>query len=87
MTAAHGLRQIETEWGEQLVNWYETLTGQTIDKRPFWWAMVSVRLWALKGWTHHAVQSGLAPADFMHWAEDLAEAKTQAFDDLAAAGL
>ena len=87
MTAAHGLRQIEAEWGEQLVNWYETLTGQTIDKRPFWWAMVSVRLWALKGWTHHAVQSGLAPADFMHWAEDLAEAKTQAFDDLAAAGL
>ena len=87
MTAAYSLRQIEPEWGEQLVNWYETLTAQTVSQRTFWWAMVSVRLWALKAWTQHAVQRGLAPADFMHWAEDLAQIKAQAFDNLTAAGL
>ncbi len=75
--------------GEQLVNWYETFTSRSIDRdsRPFWWAIVSVRLWALKSWTRYAVQQGLVPTDFGEWAADLEAARKRAFDDLAEAGL
>lgn len=87
MTAAHWLRQADPDLGEQLVNWYETFTGHTIGNRPFWWAMVSVRLWALKSWTYHALRHGRVPADFAEWVEDLPQAETRAFRDLAEAGL
>ena len=87
MTAAHWLRQADPNLGEQLVNWYETFTGQTIEERPFWWAMVSVRVWALKAWAHHALQRRRLPAELAKWVEDLPQARTRALHDLAEAGL
>ena len=87
MTAADALRPIDPELGEQLVNWYETFTGHTIKDRPFWWAMISVRLWALKSWVAHAIRQGLVPPDFVDWTEDLSEVETRAFTALEQAGL
>ena len=87
MTAAHWLRQIDPAFGEQLVNWYETFTGHTIDDRPFWWAMVSVRLWAIKAWADHAARRGLVPDGLLDWTGDLPQVKARAFDDLANVGL
>ena len=87
MTAAHWLRQGDEEAGERLVNWYETFTGKTIDDRAFWWAMISVRLWALKSWTHFAVQQSRIPEHLTTWANDLPLAEDRAYRDLASAGL
>jgi len=87
MTAAHWLRQADRELAEQLVNWYETFTGRTINNRPFWWAMVSTRAWALKAWTYQAAQEGRLPADLNGPPEEVEQAKERAFRDLAEAGL
>jgi len=87
MTAAHWLRPEEPELAAQLVNWYETFTGRSIDNRPFWWAMVSVRLWTIKIWTQYAVQQQMVSEDFLTWTEDLPQAEARAFQDLVAAGL
>lgn len=87
MTAAHWLRSEDTELADQLVNWYETFTGRTIDNRPFWWAMISVRLWALKTWANYAVEQTIIPASFSAWTENLPAVEAQASKDLAKAGL
>lgn len=87
MTAAHWLRSEDAELADQLVNWYETFTGQTIGSRPFWWAMISVRLWALKTWADFAVQHNIISASFSAWTENLPTVEAQAAQDLAEAGL
>lgn len=87
MTAAHGLRSIDAGLAEQMVNWYETFSGRTIADRAFWWAMISVRLWAIKAWTHYAIKAGLVPEPLADWVADLDAVKTQAFADLATARL
>ena len=87
MTSAHWLRQGDVEASERLINWYETFTGKTIDNRPFWWAMISVRLWALKSWTLHATKQSIIPEDLATWADDLQIAQDRAYSDLTLAGL
>ncbi|MFQ5577105.1 MAG: phosphotransferase family protein [Anaerolineae bacterium] len=87
MTAAHWLRRHSPEQADQLVNWYETFTGRTITARPFWFALISVRLWALKSWLRHAVEHKIVSSECKDWTRDVAEAKHNAFADLAEAGL
>lgn len=87
MTSAHWLRRYSPDLAEQLVNWYETFTGQTITDRPFWYALISVRLWALKGWLEHAIKTKKVSSECADWAKDLPAVKELAFNDLALAGL
>jgi aminoglycoside phosphotransferase (APT) family kinase protein len=87
MTAAHWLREHSPSLADQLVNWYETFTGRTITDRPFWYALISARLWALKSWLHYAIQANIAPAEGAAWTEDVALAKERTFRDLVEAGL
>jgi aminoglycoside phosphotransferase (APT) family kinase protein len=87
MAAAYWLRQRDPALADQLVNWYETFTGKTIAERPFWWALLSVRLWALKAWVNYAIDQRILAADFAEWTVDLAEVHDLALVDLAAAGL
>ncbi len=87
MTAAYWIRGADSELAEQLVNWYETFSGQAITERPFWWALIAARLWALKSWVHYGVDNGQLPPSFAAWTENLAEAQERTYQDLDAAGL
>lgn len=87
MTAAHWLRRQNAAMADQFVNWYETFAGQSIDRRPFWYALISTRLWALKCWLAHAIEQDLIADDAQVWTEDLDLIRAEAEMDLAAAGL
>ncbi len=87
MTAAHGLRKYSPALADQLVNWYETFTGKRIDNRPFWYALVSVRLWALKSWVQYAAQAKKISSQSADWTIDLPDVEAMAGQDLHEAGL
>lgn len=87
MTAAHWIRQRDPELAEQLINWYETLTGRVITDRPFWYALISVRLWAVKSWLAYAVKTQKVSSRNAAWVSDLAQVRDYATRDLQAAGL
>ncbi len=87
MTAAHWLHRRDEELADQFVNWYETFTGRTITGRPFWYALISARLWALKAWLHYAVDNRIVSSECAAWTEDLPEVRKMALADLSNAGL
>jgi len=87
MTAAHWIRDINPGFAEQFINWYETFTGKHISDRAFWYALVSVRQWALKAWLNHAIESKKASSALAGWTEDVSAAKARAHNDLLVAGL
>jgi aminoglycoside phosphotransferase (APT) family kinase protein len=87
MSAAYWLHQRDQTLADQFINWYETFTGKTIDERPFWWALISVRLWALKAWVDHAVRQQILPISHAGWTADLPVVYERALQDLTAAGL
>lgn len=87
LTAAHWFRQRDPELAEQLVNWYEILTGRVITDRPFWYALVSVRLWAVKSWLTYAVKTQKVSSRNAAWVSDLAQVRDNAIRDMLAAGL
>ncbi len=87
MTAAHWLRQYNPDLADQFVNWYETFTGHLITDRPFWYALISVRLWALKAWLKHAIDAHKVSSSSVEWTKDVAAARSRARQDLLAAGL
>ncbi len=87
MTAAHAIRESDTAQAEHFVNWYETFTGRTIDNRDFWYALISVRLWALKLWVKSAIDAEKVPPKMATWTADIEIAKINAQTDLESAGL
>ena len=87
MTAAYWLRQRDPELADQLVNWYETLTGRVITERLFWYALISVRLWAVKSWLAYAVKTQKVSSRNAAWVSDLAQVRDNALRDLQVAGL
>jgi hypothetical protein len=87
MAAAYWIHQRDQTLADQLVNWYETFTGKTIADRSFWWALISVRAWALKAWVDYSVRHKTLPISYAGWIADLPIAKERALQNLAAAGL
>jgi len=87
MTAAHWIREYSPELADRFVNWYETFTGRHITDRNFWYALVSVRLWALKAWLKHAIESKKVSSSLKSWTNDVSSARARARHDLDAAGL
>ncbi|MEM7031592.1 MAG: aminoglycoside phosphotransferase family protein [Chloroflexota bacterium] len=87
MTTAHSLRSLDVNLAEQFVNWYETFSGKTIEDRAFWWAMISVRLWAIKAWAHYAIDAKVIDTNLNNWAKDVDVIRVQAFADLESARL
>ena len=87
MAAAYWIHQRDQTLADQLVNWYETFTGKTITDRSFWWALISVRTWALKAWVDYGVRHKTLPITYAGWIADLPIAKERAFQDLTTAGL
>jgi len=87
MTAAHHIRAYDPELAEQFINWYETFTGRHITDRDFWYALISVRQWALKAWLAHAIATKKVSSSLADWTKDTVAAQLRAQKDLLAAGL
>ncbi|HEY84409.1 MAG TPA: phosphotransferase [Chloroflexi bacterium] len=87
MTAAHHLHQFSPSQADELVNSYEKISGKRIANRPFWYAMIAVRLYALKSWVARALEMGSLSPRHAKWTQDLAAVRESAFAYLDEAGL
>ncbi len=87
MTAAYHLHQIEPALAAKLVNRYEKISRRRIANRPFWYAMIAARLYALKFWVARALETDRLPAGYAAWTQDLDAAQQSAFEYLERAKL
>jgi aminoglycoside phosphotransferase (APT) family kinase protein len=87
MTAAHHLHQFNPAQAAKLINRYEKISRRRIANRSFWYAMIAVRLYALKSWVAHALEAGSLSPRHAEWTQDLAAVQESAFEYLDKAGL
>jgi len=87
MTAAYHLHQFKPALAATLVNRYEKISRRRIANRPFWYAMIAARLYALKLWVARALETGSLPAGYAAWTQDLDAAQENAFEYLHQAKL